>query len=416
MKILLINPNRYRTPPVPPLGLEYLASALARTRHECRILDLCFSDNPEAEIEAAVREFRPDVAGITVRNIDTVLFQNNIFFLDEFRSFAEVLKRQGVPVAAGGVGYSFIPEGTLRFIGADYGIIGPGEKALPALLDMLERETAPMGTILNGWEIGIDPEASTRREGMVDHARYVREGGLLGFETQKGCFGKCPYCSEGRGKVHFKHPVRTAEEIAGLARRGFTDFHLCDTEFNQNLSHCHAFLGELIEHKTDIRWALYMKEEPYDDRLFRLLGASGAHLVTLSVPTGAHDPEHVSEIRRLTRKHGIRLAVDYLCGFPGDTPESIGLDIETLRRIEPDTVGVNSILRLHPGLAITQEIFGDPGLRKQLLGETMGNPDLIRPVFYSHITADMLREIIGEDSLFHIEGFERTSNYERLRD
>jgi len=25
MKILLINPNRYTEPPVPPLGLEYLA-------------------------------------------------------------------------------------------------------------------------------------------------------------------------------------------------------------------------------------------------------------------------------------------------------------------------------------------------------------------------------------------------------
>ncbi|MHB9027290.1 MAG: B12-binding domain-containing radical SAM protein [Candidatus Latescibacterota bacterium] len=416
MKILLINPNRYRTPPVPPLGLEYLAGALARTRHECRILDLCFLDDPAAKIEAAVRDFRPDIAGITVRNIDTVLYQNNIFFLDEFRSYVEILKRHGMPVVAGGVGYSFIPEGTLRHIGADYGITGPGEKALPALLDRLEQGQAPAGTILNGWEIGIDPGASTVRDGVMDHARYVREGGLLGFETQKGCFGECPYCSEGRGTVFLKSPARVVEEIGDLARRGFSDFHLCDTEFNQDLAHCHAFLEELIARGSDIRWALYMKEEPYDERLFRLLKASGAHLATLSVPTGAHDMEHVSEIRRLTRKHGIRLAVDYLCGFPGDTPASIGRDIESLRRIEPDTVGVNSILRLHPGLAITAEIFGDPGLRKRLMGETGENPDLIRPVFYSHITADMLREIIGEDQLFHIEGFERTSNYERLRE
>lgn len=416
MKILLINPNRYRTPPVPPLGLEYLASALARTGHEYRILDLCFAEAPAADIEAAIRDFQPDVAGMTVRNIDTVLFQNNIFFLDDIRSLVEAVSRHGIPVIAGGVGYSFIPGGVLGCIGADYGISGPGEKALPLLLDRLEREPVPTGTILNGWEIGIDPDASTEREGVVDHARYVREGGLLGFETQKGCHGSCSYCSEGRGKVLFKNPARVAEEIHGLARRGFTDFHLCDTEFNQDLTHCHVFLEKLASTKPDIRWALYMKAAPYDNELFRLLKSSGAHLITLSLPTGGKSIEHAREIRNLTRKHSIRLAVDYLCGFPGDTPESIRQDIEALRRIEPDTVGVNSILRLHPGLKVTAEIFGDSALRKRLLGETASNPELVRPVFYQHITAEILQEIIGGDSRFHIEGFERTSNYQRLHE
>ncbi|MFA6471947.1 MAG: cobalamin-dependent protein, partial [Candidatus Latescibacterota bacterium] len=80
MKILLINPNRYRTPPVPPLGLEYLSDALKKTRHTCRILDLCFEENAIEAIESAVRDFNPDTAGLTIRNIDTVLFENNIFF------------------------------------------------------------------------------------------------------------------------------------------------------------------------------------------------------------------------------------------------------------------------------------------------------------------------------------------------
>ena len=40
---------------------------------------------------------------------------------------------------------------------------------------------------------------------------------------------------------------------------------------------------------------------------------------------------------------------------------------------------------------------------------------MIRPVFYNSITMDMLKELIGDDPLFKIEGFERTSNYERLQ-
>jgi len=416
MKILLVNPNRYRTPPVPPLGLEYIAGALARTSHEFRFLDLCFSDNPAADIDGAVCGFQPDVAGMSVRNIDTVLFQNNVFFLDEIRSFVEILKHLGVPIILGGAGYSFFPRGALAYTAADYGIFGPGEKALPSFLDRMERESVPAGTILNGWRFGISSGASSDRIEAADCARYVREGGLPGVETQKGCYGNCSYCPEGRGAVIFRNPAQTVEEIRSLARRGFKEFHLCDTEFNQDLAHCHAFLDELIAHGPNIRWALYLKEEPCDESLFRRLEESGAHLATLSVPTGRHSMDNVREIRRLTRKYHIRLAIDYLCGFPGDTPASIGRDIEALRAIEPDTAGVNSILRLYPGLPVTAEIFADPKLKGNLLGETGDNPDLVRPVFHQHITVDMLREIIGEDPIFRIEGFERTTNYQRLND
>ena len=111
MKILLINPNRYRTPPVPPLGLEYLENALRETHHECRILDLCFSDDPLLALEEGINSFNPDIAGVTVRNIDTVLFHNNAFFLDDIKILVDHLKKRSIPVILGGSGYSFIPEG-----------------------------------------------------------------------------------------------------------------------------------------------------------------------------------------------------------------------------------------------------------------------------------------------------------------
>jgi radical SAM superfamily enzyme YgiQ (UPF0313 family) len=42
-------------------------------------------------------------------------------------------------VIVGGVGYSAMPESLLERLGADYGVIGEGEIALPALLDRLAR-------------------------------------------------------------------------------------------------------------------------------------------------------------------------------------------------------------------------------------------------------------------------------------
>jgi replicative DNA helicase Mcm len=82
MRVLLINPNRFRTPPVPPLGLEYVAGSLIREGHQADIADLCFAEDMGAALDSAVSSTRPDLVGITVRNIDSVLYHTNEFFLE----------------------------------------------------------------------------------------------------------------------------------------------------------------------------------------------------------------------------------------------------------------------------------------------------------------------------------------------
>ena len=415
MKILLINPNRYRTPPVPPLGLEYLENALRETRHECRILDLCFSDNPLLALEEEINDFNPDVAGMTVRNIDTVLFHNNVFFLDDIKMLVDHLKNLDIPVILGGSGYSFIPEGILRYLGADWGVYGPGEKALVHLLDTCESEPPYPGKVFNGWEYGFDPDSHVERGDTIDYVRYSSEGGLAGFETQKGCMERCSYCPEGRGAVTYRNPERIVEELRTLADRGYTDFHLCDTEFNQDLSFCHRFLETLIDRGPRIRWTLYMKTFPYDEDLFLLMKRSGTHLITLSIPAGKDALEHTRKITRFARKQDIRIAVDLLLGFPGDTVESVKRTVDRMRDIGPDTVGINATIRLYPNISVTRVVLDSQKYRENLIGAVNDNPDMIRPVFYNHITVDTLRDIIGDDPLFRIEGFERTTNYERLK-
>ena len=413
MKVLLINPNRYRTPPVPPLALEYLAGSLDGTGHDYHILDLCFAEHPIDDLCRKIESFSPDIVGFTIRNIDTVIYHDNVFFLDEIRSYVEQVKNRGIPVILGGCGYSFIPDGILRYLGADWGVYGPGESVLLHLLDSLEKKMPPPGTIFNGWDFGIDVDHS-RSSKDTDYKRYIVERGLAGFETQKGCIETCSYCSEGNRRVIYKNPFWIAGEIKALASRGITDFHLCDTEFNQNLDHCKNFLNMLIKIRTGIRWSLYMKTSPYDDELFRLLKKSGAHIITLSIPTGKNSIDNAVEMAHLIKKHDIKYAVDFLCGLPGDTVQSLSRNIEILRKIEPNAVGVNTHFRLYPNLAETRKILSSNEYKKNLLGSVDENPDMVKPVFFNTVTYDMLREIIGDDPLFRIEGFERTSNYERI--
>jgi radical SAM superfamily enzyme YgiQ (UPF0313 family) len=415
MKLLLINPNRYRTPPVPPLALEYLENALRFSRHECRVLDLCFADDPLEAIDSEIDSFSPDIAGITVRNIDTVIYDNNVFFLDDMKPLVKRIKENGILVVIGGSGFSFSPKGVLEYLGGDWGVTGPGEKALVHILDCCETEPPSTGTIFDGREFGFDPDMPVMRGDSIKYGQYIDEGGLAGFETQKGCMERCFYCSEGSSAVVFRNPERIVEELKTLTHRGITGFHLCDTEFNQDLDFCHTFLEMLIAKGPVISWAVYMKSSPYDDELFRLLKKSGANFVTLSIPTGSNSLEHAGKICWLAKKYNIKLAVDLLLGFPGETAESVKRTIDYMRKIRPDTIGVNTTFRLYTEMGMTREILASPRYSENLTGSVKDNPGLVRPVFYNHITVDTLREIIGDDPLFRIEGFERTSNYQRVK-
>ncbi|MEA1996474.1 MAG: cobalamin-dependent protein [Gemmatimonadota bacterium] len=417
MKILLVNPNLYRSPPVPPLGLEYLHAALKRSGHQSRILDLCFAGDPQEALERELERFGPQVAGLTVRNIDSALFQNNVFFLDGIKESVGLLKACRVPVILGGSGFSFYPEGVIEYLGADWGIAGPGEKAIVHLLDLCESGPPSAGAILNGWEWGIDPGLRIHGRGdEVDYGAYLAEGGIAGFETQKGCLGECSFCPESSDRVLFRSPGSVVDELEELVSLGIDNYHLCDSEFNQSLSYCHEFLETLISRRLSVSWALYMKTSPYDKELFRLLKASGAGLITLSVPSGPDDMDHVAEIRGFCTRYGIRLAVDFLCGFPGEGVEEVREKIERLRSIRPDTVGVNSYIRLFPGTAVTRLISSSREHRRYLTTDGFdGERSLIHPVFYNSITVEQLRGIIGTDPCFKIEGFERTTNYQRLQ-
>jgi hypothetical protein len=72
-RILLISVNRCTAPdPVFPLGLAHINAALRRAGHETRWLDRL--SNADRLVEM-LKEFQPDLVGISLRNIDDVLIR-----------------------------------------------------------------------------------------------------------------------------------------------------------------------------------------------------------------------------------------------------------------------------------------------------------------------------------------------------
>ena len=94
MKVGLVNPNRYLSPPTIPVGLEYLVKSLRTAGHEPRICDLTFSRDPYQDLSIFLDDFRPEALGFTVRNIDTADFERNQFLLEEIREIIAWAKRE----------------------------------------------------------------------------------------------------------------------------------------------------------------------------------------------------------------------------------------------------------------------------------------------------------------------------------
>lgn len=129
MKVLLISANTTNAPhSVYPLGLDYVAGALS-PRHEVRILDMNLAAGPE-RLEAVLREGAPEVVGISIRNIDNVDALAAKSFIPGYERIVRFIREHtAVPIILGGCGFSIFPGEMMSLLGADFGVVGEGNRS-----------------------------------------------------------------------------------------------------------------------------------------------------------------------------------------------------------------------------------------------------------------------------------------------
>ena len=311
-----------------------------------------------------------------------------------------------------------MPEDILSYVEADYGISGPGEGAMPALLDMLGRSEEP-ARLLQGWDYSFQKDMIYRRGTDIDYRRYLDNGGLAGFETQKGCPAACVYCVEAKTRHQVRDPLRIRDEIGALAAQGFSDFHLCDCEFNIELPGCIYFLKKLQSAGFSIRWSLYIKPEPVSEEMFSLLRETGADVVTLTVNSYEFKrsgySEKVAFCIDCANNEGITLAIDLLTGFPFESVDTMYEVIDFFHTHRSVSVGVNYHIRIYPGTALYSYFNRHKNLKPHLIMPYGGSGDFIKPVFYRHPLSEDMVHRIADDPLFRVEGIEPGTNYQRFQ-
>jgi radical SAM superfamily enzyme YgiQ (UPF0313 family) len=426
MRFLLINANTFSDPPCIPIGVEYAASALRRHGHTVGVCDLWPHPSPMEELIRRLNAETYDMAGVSFRNLDTAQAARYINFAPHVRKIVDTLHTHNLPVVLGGTGFQAMPREVLAYTGADFGIDGPADTALPQLVQQFDASrdawlgAPPDARIVNAHPIGIEPDAVPERAVDIYYPSYIAKGSVVGFATQFGCPEQCDYCVEAGTRFCTRQPRAVVAELKALCAKGFDDYHLCDSEFNIDINHCHGVLDAMAAAGLKMRWALYMKPAPCDAALLDGLQRTGAYLATVSVESaaiarGRYAWDDVAFILCGLRERGIKAAVDLTVGLPDEEIGSVRRAIDFFRTERPDKVNVNAFLRVYGGTRLESMLRTRADLRAHLTEELPDGPPLFR-LFYNQLPLEELKIMLGEDPMFKLEGFDHGTNYEILKD
>ncbi|HNY49526.1 MAG TPA: lipid biosynthesis B12-binding/radical SAM protein, partial [Smithella sp.] len=407
-KVLLISANTLRIPyPVYPLGLDYVAGCLD-SRYQTKIVDLNDYSYPE-NLTATIREFSPDFAGVSIRNIDNTDVLNCRSFLPEYQKLVSQIKENSrARIILGGSGFTIFPVEFMRALDADYGIVGEGER-LSLLLEALEKnedvETLP-GILTRGkTEIVYEPfEGTIRRwfDPTGPHNRfYLAYGGMLNLQTKRGCPFHCSYCTyphiEG-GRMRFYEPREIARSARELQDAGAKYVFITDSAFNASYEHSVQVAEAFIEEGVSVPWGgFFVPTVPPAGYFKRLAEAGLTHvefgteslsnvvIANLRKPFSARD---VFVAHREAREAGLHTAHYFLLGGPGENKETLHATLTGIDQLEKAVFFFFCGIRIYPHTALY-----DIALRE---GQIDAKANILHPVFYrsSGITVEEIMKMV----------------------
>ena len=399
MKILLVATNqsdrfmdRMVVRPV-PIGLAYIAAAVDEGRHEMRVLDLMFSDDAAADAESAVRDFAPDVVGLSMRNLDNQSVMNPKWNLPGVREIVERVRSAAgaARIVCGGPAFSILPAECLEYVGADMGIAGDAAEAFATLIDRLDKGedyTDVPGIVYRSadGEIAVSEGRfasdfhNAPRLDLLDMRRYDGSGFGVGVVTKlaRAYYPNLEGGFEG-DDWRVRDPSEVVDEIADLnARYGVSKIFFIDSGFNIPLEHAKKLCRAVIESGVKIRWNSYVRAGSGDLELAELMKRSGCSLALMAESgKGEGLRERLDGMEALAgvfRAADLPFSVNIGFGETGETRETVKLKTAMLDRIEPAFVALRVGTRILPNTAAARTAMRD-GLIKS-------ESDLIAPVFY----------------------------------
>lgn len=293
-----------------PIGLSCVATALAKAGHEPWIVDLNVGGDPWVRLAAEIVRFKPDVIGVSQRNIDSTTRKAPFVYHTQLRPTLEII-RQYAPEARtviGGPGFTQTSAELFRRYAFEFGLKSEAESSMIALLESLDSpERVPGLYWRRDGEVRYNGDAEMPHfealpmpnRSFVDWEVYRKEEkarGLvldIGIETTRGCPRKCAYCNYpalNGVKLRRKPPALVVDEIEYLMRDfGVEHFTFTDSRFNENIRHATEICEEILTRGVKIHWTAWLGFRRCSAEFLALMRRAGCVRVAFS-PDGLLQP------------------------------------------------------------------------------------------------------------------------------
>ena len=402
MRVLLISANRepsgIMTPL--PLGLACVASATAKAGFEVSFLDLLSTPDWKSATQDAIAAMRPDVIGVSVRNIDDQTMFNTRFLLEPIRELVDLCRSlSDAQIVLGGSGFSIFPESTLAYLRADMGIQGEGEVAFPSLLSWLEKDRqgpipagvyraeqsqphSPMAITTDLDSLPLPAPAAWLNSGISPEWR-------IPVQTRRGCSQDCAFCStstiEGR-QLRWRSAESVVSWLVSYRNSGFRDFHFVDNTFNIPLAYTKELCRRIVDVRLDIDWwgQVYPSLTLADGELADLMAQAGCTQVNLGFESGSEPvlrllnkkfkPDEVAQISASFAAVGVKRNGFLMLGAPGETRQTVEESLAFAELLHLDALKVTVGIRIYPHTALAARAVAE--------GIIDSKDDLLFPRFY----------------------------------
>ncbi len=386
MKVLLISSNTAVSPyPIYPLGVSIIASVLTAAGHEARQFDFLQQKSSMEALEHEIERFKPELIGISIRNIDNVNMLNERYYIEVVKDIVKKIRNVSTAkVVLGGAGFSLIPELILKDTGADYGIIGEGERLIVDFANNAAGGIYPEAPLLGPMLklSGTEIQSAQYDKQLMEY--YLHSGNIVSIQTKRGCTHQCVYCSypvlEGYD-IRKRDPSKVVDDIELLIDKYDTKYiFFVDSVFNDDQGAYIELLNEMTRRKVKIPWTGFFKPSGLNDEVVNLMketglaaveiGADAACDATLKKMGKGFTFQQVIECNDLFARHEISTSNFFMFGGPGETKETVFQGIENVKGLSK---GINFIfigIRILPktplaAIAVREAIISaDDGLLK----------------------------------------------------
>jgi radical SAM superfamily enzyme YgiQ (UPF0313 family) len=368
-----------------PLSLAYLAAVLEREGYQVRVVDYQIERSSPEQI---LRQFRPDVVGITSYSKE---FPHAKVLIRAVKQY-----RDDLPVILGGPHINAYKEKIFAQTDlADYLVLHEGEQTATKLVQCLARGAEPSkvkGIICR------DDEGKVATSGPREFIKDLDSLPFMALEhfqvdkyyppagtfrrlpsvtmiTSRGCPFPCIFCNTdlfGKG-IRLRSAVNVLNEIEEIVKRyDVREINFCDETLTVNRDRMIAICEGILERNLNIGWKCSTRVDYVDFELLKLMKRSGCFYIGYGVESGVQETLDrlqkgitLAQIRRAftnTRKAGITSMAYFMMNIPGETEQDIEQTIRFSREIQPDFLNFE-LVKPYAGTRLREIIEKSPDIR-----------------------------------------------------